>query len=31
MLLAAPFTLIDPDGFYNGLVKPSPVALWRAS
>ena len=28
MLLAAPFTLIDPEGFYNALVKPSLVALW---
>ena len=28
MVLAAPFTLIDPDGFYNTLLKPSLVALW---
>ena len=28
IVLAAPFTLIDPDGFYNSLVKPSLVALW---
>jgi amino acid transporter len=24
----APFTLIDPDGFYDSLLKPSLVALW---
>ena len=28
VVLAAPFTLIDPDGFYDSLVKPSLVALW---
>jgi hypothetical protein len=28
MVLAAPLTLIDPDGFYDTLVKPSLVALW---
>jgi len=28
MVLAAPFTLIDPDGFYDTLLKPSLVALW---
>jgi hypothetical protein len=28
MLLAAPLALIDPDGFYNALAKPSLVALW---
>jgi len=28
LVLAAPFTLIDPDGFYDSLVKPSLVALW---
>ncbi len=28
IVLAAPFTLIDPDGFYDTLVKPSLVALW---
>ena len=27
-VLAAPFTLIDPDGFYDTLAKPSLVALW---
>jgi hypothetical protein len=24
----APFTLIDPEGFYSTLLKPSLVALW---
>jgi hypothetical protein len=28
MLAVAPFTLINPDGFYNTLIKPSLVALW---
>jgi hypothetical protein len=28
IVLAAPFTLINPDGFYNTLLKPSLVALW---
>jgi amino acid transporter len=28
MVLAAPFTLIDPNGFYDALEKPSLVALW---
>jgi amino acid transporter len=28
IVLAAPFTLIDPDGFYTTLLKPSLVALW---
>jgi hypothetical protein len=28
MILAAPFTLIDPEGFYNTLSTPSLVALW---
>ena len=28
VVLVAPFTLIDPDGFYDSLVKPSLVALW---
>ena len=28
IVLAAPFTLIDPDGFYDTLLKPSLVALW---
>jgi amino acid transporter len=28
VVLAAPFSLIDPDGFYNTLIKPSLVALW---
>ena len=28
IVLAAPFSLIDPIGFYNALVKPSLVALW---
>ena len=27
-ILAAPISLIDPDGFYNTLLKPSEVALW---
>jgi amino acid transporter len=27
-LVAAPISLIDPDGFYNSLLKPSEVALW---
>ena len=28
IVLAAPFSLIDPIGFYNTLVEPSLVALW---
>jgi hypothetical protein len=28
MLVAAPFSLIDPQGFYNALIKPSLIALW---
>ena len=28
IVLVAPFTLIDPDGFYDALLKPSLVALW---
>ena len=28
VLLAAPFTLIDPEGFYSALIKPSLAALW---
>jgi amino acid transporter len=28
MVLAAPLTLINPEGFYNALIKPSLVALW---
>jgi APA family basic amino acid/polyamine antiporter len=28
VVLAAPFSLIDPDGFYNTLLKPSLIALW---
>jgi amino acid transporter len=28
IVAAAPFSLIDPDGFYNTLVKPSLIALW---
>jgi hypothetical protein len=28
VLLAAPFSLIDPDGFYTTLIKPSLIALW---
>jgi hypothetical protein len=28
MTLAAPFTLIDPQGFYDALLKPSLIALW---
>jgi hypothetical protein len=27
-LVAAPISLIDPDGFYNRLLKPSEIALW---
>jgi hypothetical protein len=27
-VVAAPFTLIDPEGFYNTLLEPSLVALW---
>jgi amino acid transporter len=27
-LVAAPISLIDPEGFYNSLLKPSLVALW---
>ena len=28
MVIAAPISLIDPEGFYSALVKPSLVALW---
>ena len=28
VILAAPFTLIDPEGFYSTLAKPSLIALW---
>jgi len=28
MVLAAPLTLIDPQGFYNSLIQPSLIALW---
>lgn len=28
MVAAAPFTLIDPKGLYDALLKPSLVALW---
>jgi hypothetical protein len=28
MVAAAPFSLIDPQGFYSALIKPSLVALW---
>jgi amino acid transporter len=28
LVLAAPISLIDPDGFYDSLIKPSLVALW---
>jgi hypothetical protein len=28
VLAAAPFSLIDPQGFYSSLLKPSLVALW---
>jgi amino acid transporter len=28
LVLSAPLTLIDPEGFYNTLVKPSLIALW---
>jgi amino acid transporter len=28
IVLAAPFSLIDPDGFYDALLKPSLIALW---
>ncbi len=28
LVLTAPFTLIDPDGFYDSLAKPSLIALW---
>ena len=28
MVLAAPFSLIDPEGFYSTLIKPSLIALW---
>ena len=28
MVAAAPFTLIDPEGFYSALLKPSLAALW---
>jgi hypothetical protein len=27
-VVAAPFSLIDPEGFYTALVKPSLIALW---
>lgn len=27
-VLAAPFTLIDPSGFYDTLLQPSLIALW---
>jgi hypothetical protein len=30
VLIAAPISLIDPDGFYNTLSKPSEVALWAS-
>jgi amino acid transporter len=28
LVLVAPFTLIDPEGFYSTLIKPSLIALW---
>jgi uncharacterized membrane protein YkvI len=28
IVAAAPFSLINPDGFYNALIKPSLIALW---
>ena len=28
IVLAAPLTLIDPQGFYNTLLEPSLIALW---
>jgi amino acid transporter len=28
IVAAAPLSLIDPDGFYNALIKPSLIALW---
>jgi amino acid transporter len=28
LIIAAPFTLIDPSGFYDTLLKPSLIALW---
>lgn len=28
IVLAAPFTLIDPEGFYTTLIRPSLIALW---
>jgi hypothetical protein len=28
LVLAAPFSLIDPQGFYSTLIKPSLIALW---
>jgi fumarate reductase subunit D len=28
MLIAAPLSLIDPDGFYSALIKPSLATLW---
>ncbi len=28
LVLAAPFSLIDPQGFYSMLIKPSLIALW---
>ena len=27
-MLVAPLSLIDPEGFYSSLVKPSLIALW---
>jgi uncharacterized membrane protein YkvI len=30
IVMAAPFTLIDPEGFYNTLAQPSLVALWAS-
>ncbi|HEY1593306.1 MAG TPA: hypothetical protein VGF81_16020 [Solirubrobacteraceae bacterium] len=28
MVIAAPISLINPDGFYNALLKPSLVGRW---
>lgn len=28
VVLSAPFSLIDPEGFYSSLLKPSLVSLW---
>jgi hypothetical protein len=28
LVASAPFTLVDPDGFYDSLLKPSLGALW---